>query len=677
MLFHVLLNNHSTVGSGSGQEGGGQGGEPVEESLSITVTETSTPSDIVNDKYDIGDTISWNVVLRSAGSSLQTTLTCTGMPNRTVTVPGGGASVQQYSRTVDKNDINAGSIEIEISATSGNLEAEDTLELAVVDPYINIVTVISETNPLPTGELYEAGDVVAWNVAITGAGSIDVEGANVEVYCNGSLIYSNADYDIMSGATTNISGTYTILATDAGLGVLGFSVIINEPVVGDEAKPAWKTYLDITNVDTNVDISWEFIVNTKLQASTNVNTGVPIRLYGMNASTEFTVDWGDNTTTTLTPANYTNASSTAAMHTYATAGTYTVTVTAKASDWASVYLMSSSGNNTSTSNWNNKTMPMFWFRNTVQEIRNPIPSVAGIQQIGIKPSNGDEGTKNGSFDYLFYSSKLATICGGLFSLNQNAASFKGTFWNSQIGAVPNTTFYGCSTANSYDHCFYGCTKITNIDSGLFNWADGVLDFSYLFYGCTGLKTMGAGLFANSPLVTAFWSSWKRCSALQALPASLFAYTPAATNFESTFSACSKIKSIDATTFESCHGITTMQQCFENCSGLLAIPQGLLANCPNIQNFKSAFLKTKVSTLPSDLFSACTAITTIQDCFSGCSTLGSFEITFKAPNIATVSNFVPGKSGAVRTVHVKPNTTTATTLRNAASEMTLTIVEDVE
>ncbi len=127
MLFHVLLNNHSTVGSGSGQGGGGQGGEPVEESLSITVTETSTPSDIVNDKYDIGDTISWNVVLRSAGSSLQTTLTCTGMPNRTVTVPGGGASVQQYSRTVDKNAINAGSIAIAISATSGNLEAEDTL----------------------------------------------------------------------------------------------------------------------------------------------------------------------------------------------------------------------------------------------------------------------------------------------------------------------------------------------------------------------------------------------------------------------------------------------------------------------------------------------------------------------------------------------------------------------
>lgn len=671
MLFHVLLANHSTEGSGQSAEEG----QPIPERLSISVTETSTPSDIVNNTYNIGDTISWNVVLSSAGTTLRTTLSCTGMADRVVNVPGGGATVQQYSRLVDKNDINAGSIEIEISAVSGVLEAEDTLSMSVVDPYISIVTVISETNPLPAGELYEAGDTVAWNVAVTGAGSIDVEGANVEVYCNGALIYSNADYDIMAGATTSISGTYTILATDAGLGVLGFSAIIKEPVVDNVEKPAWKTYFDITNIDTNVDIDWEFIVNTKLQASTNVNTGVPIRLYGMNASTEFTVDWGDNTTTTLTPADYTNASSTAAMHAYAAAGTYTVTVTAKASDWANVYLMSSSGNNTSTSSWNNKTMPMFWFRNTVQEIRNPIPSVAGIQQIGIKPSNSDEGTKNGSFDYLFYSSKLATICGGLFSLNQNAASFKGTFWNSQIAAVPNTTFYGCSTANSYDHCFYGCTKITAIDSGLFNWADGVLDFSYLFYGCTGLKTMGAGLFANSPLVTAFWSSWKKCSALQALPASLFAYTPAATNFESTFSTCSKITSIDATTFESCTGITTMQQCFENCTGLLVIPQGLLANCPNIQNFKSAFLKTKVSTLPSDLFSACTAITTIQDCFSGCTTLGSFEITFIAPNIATASNFVPGKSGAVRTVHVPANTKTATTLKNVASGQTLTIIEE--
>lgn len=669
MLFHAILANRST-----GTQSGGSS-EPVEESLSATVTVTSTPADIIGGKYDIGETISWTVVLSSAASTIQATLSCTGMADRTVTVPGGGATAQQYSRTVTKEDINAGSISVSCSAVSGNLSDSDSFTLQVVDPYVNISILFTEVNPLPTGSLYEVGDTVSWSCAITGTGSLNATGCNLEIYCNGSLIDSDNNYDVMAGTTDTITGTRTVTSADAGLGTLAFSAILKEPAVNGVEKPAWKAYLDVDNINTDIDLSWRFIVNTKLQNSSNVNTGVPIRLYGMEAGTEFEVDWGDNTTTTLTPSSYTNSSSAASQHAYATAGTYTITVTAAASDWNAMKFMSTSGNNTSTSSWNAKTLPIFWFRNTVTEILDPIPTCSGSRVFsGLKPGTSDEGTAGTSFDYFFYSSKLTTIPNGLFSLNQYATSFIGTFYNSAVTAVPTTTFYGCTQATSYDHCFYGCTGITTIASGLFNWAEGVLDFSYLFYGCTNLVSMGAGLFANSPLVTAFWSSWKKCSKLASLPAALFAYTPAATNFESTFSTCSKIASIDASIFESCTGITTLQQCFENCSALVSIPNGLLTNCTRIQNFKSAFSKaTKLTTIPSDLFSTITDITTVEACFTGCSAITDFSITFVAPNISNVSSFIPGKSGATRTVTVPDGTTTATKFRNVASSMTLTVI----
>lgn len=671
MLFHVLLANRAGTSSGSGS---GSGGEPVEESLTLTATVTSSPSS--GDKYDIGDTLTFNVVLGSAGSNLPITLTVTGMPNRSITVPGGGASAQQYTKTITKEDINAsGTLTITCSAVSGELNASDSFSVSLVDPYINISMALTEVNPLQSGQLYEVGDTVSWSCAIAGTGSLNAAGCSLEIYCNGDLIDSDNAYDVMAGVTDTITGTRTVTAADAGLGELAFSAILKEPAVGGVEKPAWKVYLDIDNIDTDVDLSWRFIVNTKLQNSSNVNTGIPLRLYGMDASTEFEVDWGDNSTTTLTPASYTNSDSSASQHAYATGGTYTITITASASDWNAMKFISTSGNNTSTSSWNAKTLPIFWFRNTVTEILDPIPTCSGSKVFSsLKPGTSDEGTAGTTFNYMFYSSKLTTIPNGLFSLNQYATAFIGTFYNSALAAIPNTTFYGCTAATSYDHCFYGCTAITTVSSGLFNWAEGVLDFSYLFYGCTNLVSMGAGLFANSPLVTAFWSSWKKCSKLQALPASLFAYTPLATNFESAFSTCSKIASIDASTFESCTGITTLQQCFENCTSLTAIPSGLLANCPNITNFKSAWSKaTKLASIPSDLFSACAGITTVEACFTGCSALGNFDITFIAPNIATVTNFVPGKSGAVRNVTVPANSTTETKFNGVASSMTLTVI----
>lgn len=672
MLFHALLGSHATAS----RVPVGANDPNIEESISVSIMETSSPS--TQDGYAVGDTVSWTVVVSSAGSTLWNVLVqVTGMPNQIVTVPGRGAIPLTYSRTASPADINAGSISVSASATAlnGELTDTDSFTADTIDPYVDLSISFTELNPLPAGTLYESGDTVSWRLNVANTGSLDISGASLEIYCNGTMLDSDASFSVEAATTETLSGTFTIRNSDAATGLVSFSAVLQEPVVDNIEKPAWKAYMDISNVDSDVQLSWRFIVNTALQSSGNKNTAVPIRLYGMsNAS--FTVDWGDNTSTTLLPADYTQAASAPSIHTYAAAGTYTVTVTASSSNWASLYLMSCSTNNTTLSGWTEKAYPIFQFRTTVKEILDPIPPIGGIRlYTTTKPANSNEGTQTShSFAYLFYSSKLTTICDGLFSLNQNAVSFQGTFYNSLLaGAIPLTTFYNCTHATSYDHCFYG-SKVTSIASGVFNWAEGVQDFSYLFYG-SPLASMGAGLFANSPLVTSFWSAWKNCTSLTSLPQNLFAYTPLATNFQSAFASCTKITSVAADTFASCGQATDFQQAFEKCTGLTSIPQGFFSVCTEVTNFKSVFNGcSKIAAIPNDLFQYNTKVTSFDSAMNGCSALGGFDLVIGSPNVTTASSFCPKKTTVTRTVTVPANSTTAASFTRVASSYALTIIQ---
>lgn len=674
MLFLAMLGSHATRDRVPQQED-----DPnIEESLSVSIMETSSPSS--QNGYAVGDEISWTVVVSSAHSTIwNVSVQVTGMPSRIVTVPGRGAVPLTYTRTVAPEDVNSGSVSISASASatvaSGEIGDSDSFSASTVEPYIDLSIAFQEINPLPAGTLYESGDAVSWRLSIANTGSLDISGASLEIYCNGTLLESNAAFDIDAGTADSISGTFTIRSSDAASGKISFSAVLQEPVVDNIEKPAWKSYMDILNVNSNVQLSWRFIVNTTLQSSGNKTTAVPIRLYGMqNAS--FNVDWGDGTSTTLIPSSYTNSSSSPSIHSYASTGTYTVTVTASSSNWASMYFMSCSSNNTSLSGWYEKAYPIFHFKTTVKEILDPIPPVAGVKLFSTtKPNASNEGTAaSHSFAYLFYSSKLTTICDGLFSLNQNATSFQGTFYNSLLaGDIPLTTFYNCTHATSYDHCFYG-SKVTGIASGVFNWAEGVTDFSYLFYG-SPLRSMGAGLFANSPLVTSFWSAWKNCTSLTSLPQNLFAYTPLAMNFQSAFASCTKITSVAADTFASCTQATDFQQAFEKCTALTAVPQGFFTPCVEVTNFKSVFNgSSKIASIPNDLFQYNTKVTSFESALAGTSALGGFDLVIGSPNVATASSFCAKKSGVSRTVTVPAGSTTATTFNKIVSACGITVVQ---
>ena len=670
MLFHAILANHSTFFNSSGS------GETLEDGIEVAITETSSPTS--GNDYNLGDTISWNVVVSNTGNALQgVVVQCTGMADRTINIAKLGTSVLQYSRTVTASEINAeNGITITATATHSGLSLtdSDSFSATTVEPFVGITISLTEVNPLAQGELYEAGDVISWSFSISNIGSLDVSGASLSIICNGTEIDSVASYSINSGATDTRTGTYTITTLDAGSGSVEFSAVFQEAIVNNIEKPAIRTGIAITNINTDVDLSWRYIVNTALQASGNLKTGVPIRLYGKQSNMEVEVDWGDNSTTTLTPSSFTNSTSLDATHDYASAGTYTVTITAPASVWHSLYLMSCSTHNATSTNWNNKTLPIYWFRMTLKEILDPLPDIAGVSLFtALKPGSNVEGTDTlASFAYLFYSSNLVTIPDRLFAINSDAVSFQGTFWNSKLNAIPLNTFFNCNYATNYDHCFYG-TAITTVASGVFNWADAVTDFSYLFYGCKSLKTMGAGLFSNSPLVTSFWSAWKNCSALTALPQNLFAYTPLASNFESSFASCTKIASIAADTFSSCEGATTFQQCFSGCTGITTVPQGLFDACTEVVNFRSLFYQcNKITSIPNDLFALNTKVQNFTYTLNGLSSLGDFDLDIGSTATSDASNFCTKKSGTTRNVNVPAGSSSVTAFNNVATACGITV-----
>ncbi len=671
MIFHAMMGSHAMASASTSQEN-------LQEGIAVVINETTSPASASG--YSVGETIGWTVVIYSSGSALSEVLVqVTGMQNATTSVPQQGTRVLTYSRLVTPVDVNGSGIAITASVSADineeHLSDSATLNAATVEPYIDLSLAFTEVNPLPSGTLYESGDSISWSFTIQNTGSIDISGATLEIFCNGLTLDSDASVNIAAGTSDVVTGTFQIRPADAALGTISFSAVFQEPVVDNIEKPAWKAYMDITNVDTNVQISWRYLVTTTLLSSSNKTTAVPIRLYG-TSGVSCTVDWGDNTTTTLAASDYTNSSSAVSQHTYASTGTYTITITANAENWASMRLMSCSANNTSASNWNAKSLPIYYFRNTVKEILDPIPSIAGVRLFtSVKPGTSTEGTAtNHSFAYLFYSSKLTTICDGLFSLNQNATSFQGTFYNSLLaGDIPLTTFYNCTQATSYDHCFYG-SKVTGIASGVFNWAEGVTDFSYLFYG-SPLRTMGAGLFANSPLVTSFWSAWKNCTSLTALPQNLFAYTPLATNFQSAFASCTKITSVAADTFASCTQAADFQQAFEKCTGLTSIPQGFFSVCTEVTNFKSVFNgSSKIATIPNDLFQYNTKVTSFESALASTSALGGFDLVIGSPSVSTAASFCPKKTSVTRTVTVPANSTTATSFNRVASGCGLTVIQ---
>lgn len=395
--------------------------------------------------------------------------------------------------------------------------------------------------------------------------------------------------------------------------------------------------------DTNSTI-FKFTVNTSNLSSSNTKSGIP---FSIPTDFWYLVDWGDGTVDYIDKSD-----SSKMMHTYASTGTYTIQVYCPR--WKKTQLLIWSNLHSIEQSYINRsnTSYVYYYTKTLSKILTPIPKVA-----------------NGSFQQMFYATKVSSIPENLFWNNTHITSFYSCFENcTSLSSIPSRLFKGFTKATDFRSVFEGCTSITSIPSGLFDDAKNATNFAHAFNSCTSLTTIPSGLFDNSPKVTSFSGTFFNCR-LSSIPAGLFKNNTEVTSFQGTFGYC-RFSSIPEGLFDNCTKVqyfgSTIGYSWYYIGSTNYYFNGCFGNCTNL------------SSIPEHLFDKCTNIVHINSCFSDCSYIYGFTIHITSPNIGTgeynrVNNFIPKKSGYTRIVYVPAGSATQAAFEEYASSLGITVI----
>jgi len=277
--------------------------------------------------------------------------------------------------------------------------------------------------------------------------------------------------------------------------------------------------------------------------TTSANTVYELPLTSVGGQQpNITVDWGDETSDTITSVSDTDRE-----HTFATASTYTIEISGT--------LPGFKVNNdpvyrdlyTAVNHWGNVG---------VKEI--DFYGCSNLTSLPVDGSNNaidNEGLSSVSrFDDTFHSTGITVIPNGLFDFAVNVISFTNTF------AFSN--------------------GITSIPSGLFDNNTEVLVMAGTFNGLTGLTTIPTGLFDNNIKIQNFQSVFRNTRDLTGIPIALFDNCPDVTTFANAFNMASTANDLtgDAPDIWNRSPEPLGTDCFAFCTGLTNF-----ASIPN--NFK--------------------------------------------------------------------------------------------
>ena len=316
--------------------------------------------------------------------------------------------------------------------------------------------------------------------------------------------------------------------------------------------------------------TWEFTIDTEATTAGEKKTGIPFNLYGQTGI-QLTVDWGDNTTSTLTPSDYTATDTSASVHEYTTAGEYTITIISN--DWENTYILSSYYNIT---NATNKDTSLYFFRRTLISLDNPIPSIKGMKYYASSGASSLS-TSNNGLNYCFYKCvRITSIPVNLFINNISIQSFEHCFDScSGITSIPAGLFDNNVNATTFSYCFYQC-YLASIPSGLFDKNINALRFVYCFGHCFDLASIPAGLFDKNINALSFEGCFTNCYNITSIPSGLFDKNTKATTFRHCFTSCD-IRTIPSGLFDNNTEVTEFSYCFRSCLSLASIPSGLFDN----------------------------------------------------------------------------------------------------
>jgi hypothetical protein len=217
------------------------------------------------------------------------------------------------------------------------------------------------------------------------------------------------------------------------------------------------------------------------------------------------INWGDGNTSPL----ITSSSSVDRIHTYATAGTYTITISG--------------------------FMPGFTVNNN-SGIRNLITELVQWGIVGLRsinfygcvnlttiPGSNDLDLVGGytglgevvSFANFMRGTRLTSIPADIFDFSPSATTFTDTFSSiTTLTTVPSGLFDNVTSATTFASCFFGCTALTSVPSTLFDLNLNVVNFSGTFRNCRSLTNVLQ--FTYNTNVTIFNNVYNMSSTANAL-----------------------------------------------------------------------------------------------------------------------------------------------------------------
>jgi hypothetical protein len=350
-----------------------------------------------------------------------------------------------------------------------------------------------------------------------------------------------------------------------------------------------------------------------------------------------TINWGDGASQTIN--KYASLPDDAiASHTYAGAGTYTITIYSDQPDPSNVQ------------------MPQIKFNRT--NYKNQLLTAVVTPFLNMGAQNFDDCFNN--------CVQLATIPTDLFRYNTQATSFEGCFsFCSQLTSISADLFKYNTQATSFEGCFKFCPTLTSIPSNLFKNNVQANSFSNCFKNCKGLTAIPADLFKYNALVNDFNSCFQNCNLISDIPANLFSNNQAATSFSYCFAGCAALTSIPTDLFKNNTNATNFYMCFGVCTGLNSIPADLFRHNTQATYFSNCFTEcTGLISIPADLFRYNTQATDFSYCFSGCIKLQLIPEIF--PNPATNADFFAGRNMNFHSFFT--NVGTAATAQGTAPEL---------
>jgi hypothetical protein len=275
--------------------------------------------------------------------------------------------------------------------------------------------------------------------------------------------------------------------------------------------------------------AFPFVFQITTTASNTVFT-LPLVDYG-GLTPNLYVTWGD---TTASP-QITSSTSPDRIHTYTSAGTYTV----------SVYGF----------------MPGFRVDNNAS-IRTLITSLVQWGIVGLRTVNFYGCTNLTSIPG---SSSLSGV-GGYTGLAE-VVSFASFMRNTRITAIPSDIFDYSPNATTFTDTFSQNPILTTVPSGLFDNVVGATTFASCFFACTGITSVPSTLFDLNTAVVNFSSTFRNCLSLTNVLQ--FTYNTSVTIFNNVYNMSTTSNALTGTAPEIWNRTPTPSgtDAFNNCFGL--------------------------------------------------------------------------------------------------------------